>query len=259
MKVTEDFRRGGSPAEGGHAPAGALLACFQEALGHELPNYLVALQGLAHLLEQGEGERLGPEGREQLGRLEALARHTDRLVRALADIGRLCREARSGGPVALDEVAREAAAEVNLLYGGPAIVYDLPEDLPAVTVSRQSLYQVLVQLLRNAVQAVGAGRRCPSVPTSGDKLPREPAPAAGRVEIGGRPVPGGVEVWVADDGPGLPALPPERLFAPFQRGGDGLGLGLFLVRQAAACWGACLQVESEPGRGTRFTLLLPHA
>jgi signal transduction histidine kinase len=236
MKVTEDFRRAGSPSAGDRASAGMLLACFQEALGHELPNYLVALQGLARLLEEGEGQRLGPEGREQLGRLATLARHTDRLVRALADIGRLCRDARSGQPIALGEVAREAAAELNLLYGEPAIVYDVPDDLPAVTVSRQSLYQVLVQLLRNAVGAVGAG--C-------------------RIEVGGRRAPGGVEVWVADDGPGLPALPSERLFAPFQRGGEGLGLGLFLVRQVAACWGACLRVESEPGRGTRFTLLIP--
>jgi signal transduction histidine kinase len=257
MKVIEDFRRAGSPAEGDRLSARMLLACFQEALGHELPNYLVALQGLARLLEEGEAQRLGPEGREQLGRLAALARHTDRLVRALADIGRLCRDARSGQPIALGEVAREAAAEVNLLYGGPAIVYDVPDDLPAVTVSRQSLYQVLVQLLRNAVQAVEAGRPHPSSPTLGDN-PREGTNAAGcRIEVGGRRDPGGVEVWVSDNGPGLPALPPERLFAPFQRGGDGLGLGLFLVRQVAACWGACLRVESEPGRGTRFTLLIP--
>ncbi len=239
MNVTEDFRACGPPPEGGHAPAVSLLACYQEALGHELPNRLVSLQGLARLLEEGEGQQLGPEGREHLGRLADLARRTDRLVRALADIGRLCRDARSGGPTVPEEAAREAAAAVHLLYDGPAIVYDFPGDLPAVAVSRQSLYQVLVQLLRNAVQAAGS--------------------QAGRVQVGGRRGPDGVEVWVADDGPGLPSVPPEKLFAPFQRGGDGLGLGLFLVRQVVATWGGCLRVESEPGRGSRFTLLIPHA
>jgi signal transduction histidine kinase len=194
----------------------------------------------------------------QLGRLAALARHTDRLVRALANVGRLCRDARSDEPVAPEEVAREAAAEVNVLYGGPPVVYDFPLDLPAVTVSRQSLYQVLVQLLRNAVQAVGAGRPIPSFPTPGTTTQGEAHAAAGRVEVGARRAPGGVEVWVADDGRGLAGLPPERLFAPFQRGGDGLGLGLFLVRSVVAAWGGCLRVESEPGRGTRFTLLISH-
>lgn len=258
MNLTEDFRRdepGASAtgvAEAGRDPAGSLLACYQQALGHELPNRLVSLQGLARLLADGEGRHLGPEGREYLGRLADLARQTDRLVRALADIGRLCRDARAGGPTAVEEVAREAAAEVHVLYDGPPIVYDFPQDLPAAAVSRQSLYQVLVQLLRNAVRAVGAGRP----PSS---FPEKAGPAAGRVQVGARRAAGGVEVWVADDGPGLPPLPPERLFAPFQRGGDGPGLGLFLVRQVVACWGGCLRVESEPGQGTRFTLLVPHA
>jgi signal transduction histidine kinase len=240
MNYEEDFRDGD--------PAGPLLACFQEALGHQLPNHLVAIQGLARLLEEGEGTNLGPEGRDQLGRLAALARNTDRLVRALAEVGRLCRDARSGGPAAPEEVAREAAAEVNVLYGGPSIVYDFPRDLPAVAVLRQSLCQVLVQLLRNAVRAVEAGRS-PAI---------SPAPG-GRIEVGGRPAPDGVEVWVADDGKGLPSLPPERLLAPFQRGGEGPGLGLFLVRQVTAAWGGRLRVQSEPGRGTRITLLIPNA
>jgi signal transduction histidine kinase len=258
MNVTEDFRRGepGASATGaGVPPAGSLLACFQQALGHELPNQLMSMQGLARLLEDGEGQHLGPEARAQFGRLAALAQETDRLVRALADVGRLCRDARSGGPVALDEVAQEAAAEVHLLYGGPSIVYDFSGDLPAVTVSRQSLYQVLVQLLRNAVQAVGTGRLFPSFPAPGDN-PVEAGSAAGRVEVGARRAPDGVEVWVADDGRGLPAVPPEKLFAPFQRG-NGLGLGLFLVRSVVAAWGGRLRVESESGRGTRFTLLIP--
>ncbi len=238
MRHEEDFRGGDQVA--------SLLACFQEALGHQLPNHLVAIQGLARLLAEGESANLSPEGREQLGRLAALARTTDRLVRALAEVGRLCREARVAGTlVPLEEVAREAAAEVNLLYGGPAIVYDFPEDLPAVAVSRQALYQVLVQLLANAVRAV-VGK------------------PGGPVRVGARPcgtggTPGGVEVWVADDGRGLPPLPPEQLFTPFHRGSDGPGLGLFLVRQVTASWAGGLRIESEPGQGTRVTLRIPSA
>jgi signal transduction histidine kinase len=229
MRFEEDFRGGGEREAGER-----LLACYQEALGHQLPNRLVALQGLARLLEESAGDRLGPEVRSEVARLGDLARDTDRLVRALADIGRLCRDARTGGPVGVAEAAREAGAEVKVLSPGVVIEYDFPGDLPAAPVSRRSLYQVLVELLRNAAQAAGA------------------AP----IHVGGRRAAAGIEVWVADDGPGLPAVSPQRLFAPFQRAG-GRGFGLFLVRQVTASWGGSLRVHSEPGRGTRVTVHIP--
>jgi signal transduction histidine kinase len=213
----------------------SLLACYQEALGHLLPNNLVALQGLARLLQEGEAEHLEPEGRTYLARLASLARQTDDTVRALAVVGRLCRDARAGSPVDCAEVAREAVAEVSLLYAGRPVTYDFPEALPLVAASRQSLHQALVQLLRNAAGAGGQS-----------------------VRIAGRRATGGVAISVEDDGKGLPPLPPERLFAPLQAPADGRpGLGLFLVRQMVACWGGGLRVQSEVGRGACFTLLVP--
>jgi signal transduction histidine kinase len=240
MHLLLDFTRPAPPSPGGMAAAAAemLLACFQEALGHQLPNHLVALQGLARLLQADAGDRLGPDGREQLDRLAALAQQTDRLVRALAEVGRLCRDARSAHAVDVADVAREAAAEVNVLCPGHPVGYDFPQALPPVRVSRPSLRQALVQLLRNAA-------------ASGE--PSRPA----TVRVGGRVTEtGGVEVWVADDGRGLPEGPSERLFAPFGRPAGGAGLGLFLVRQLVACWGGVLRVDSEPGKGTRVGLLL---
>jgi signal transduction histidine kinase len=250
MHLVLDFSSPPQPAGGPAAPAAAaaLLACFQEALGHQLPNRLVAIQGLAQLLEADAGARLGEEDRENLGRLAALAQRTDRLVRGLADIGRLCREARSGDRVNPQEVARAAAAEVSLLYTGPAIGYDFPVALPAVPVSAASLRQVLFQLLRNAVHS---------------GVPARPA----QVRVGGRVVgeagDGAVEVWVADDGRGLPDAPAERLFEPFGRTEPAaadeapLGLGLFLVRVVVACWGGALVVDSQPGQGTRVAVRIP--
>jgi signal transduction histidine kinase len=237
MNLVEDFRQGPPPAR---AVADGLLDCFQEALGHQLPNHFVALQGLARLLQETEGPRLSAEGREYLGRLATLAGQSARLVRALAELGRLCRDAHTGGPVSPAEVAREAAAEVQASDGAAAITYDFPPDLPAARVSRPPLTQALVQLLRNAVRAAKGG--------------------VARVRLGGRAVPGGAEVWVADDGPGLPPLTPGQLFAPFRPGPrEGLGLGLFLVRQLVARWGGRLRVESRPGAGACFTLFLPAA
>jgi hypothetical protein len=68
-----------------------LLACFQKALGHEMPNQLVAVGGLLRLLELEEGDRLGPDGRDYLGRLHAAVQKLDLLAAGLADLARTAR------------------------------------------------------------------------------------------------------------------------------------------------------------------------
>src|SRR5205085_1375403 len=70
-----------------------LLAMLQKALGHELPNRLIAVRGLAALLELEDGARLGAEGREYLARLAAEADRAHALVFALAEAVRWQRPA----------------------------------------------------------------------------------------------------------------------------------------------------------------------
>lgn len=215
-----------------------LLACFQKALGHELPNQLVALRGLAQMLEMEEGERFDAAGRDYLGRLSAVSQRVYTLVRGLADAGRAFRDRPPAEEVGVEELAREAAAEINTLYPGQSIGYHFSEPTPFLTVSRLALRQVLVQLLRNAAQAGVAGRPV-------------------HIEIGGRHTAAGVEFWVADDGRGLSPERQQRLFEPFP-GSDvpasGNGLGLFLVRLLVEDWGGSVQAQSEPGKGSRFTV-----
>ncbi len=210
-----------------------LLACFQRALGHELPNQLVALQGLARLVEQDQAPRLSDEGRAILLRLADLARRSDVLVRALAEIGRLTRDPGPVEAVPLLDVAREAAAEVNLLSSGWSVEYHFTPEASVLPVSRRSLRFVLIHLMRNAVQA-GGGRAKP-------------------LEVGSRRTAEGVEWWVSDDGRGIPDAAQGRLFECFA---GGAGLGLFLVRQLVAGWGGAVRIRSEPGRGTTFTVLV---
>ena len=210
-----------------------LLACFQKALGHELPNQLVAMQGLARFVEEEQASRLDDDGRALLLRLADLAKRIDGLVRGLAEIGRLTRDPGPVETVALPDVAREAAAEVNLLFSGWTIEYHFNAEASVLPVSRRGLRVVLIHLIRNAVQA-GGGRSAP-------------------LDVGSRRTPEGVEWWVRDDGRGFSEAQQGRLFDCFA---GGAGLGLFLVRQLVAGWGGAIRVHSEPAGGTTFTVLV---
>jgi two-component system NtrC family sensor kinase len=102
-----------------------------------------------------------------------------------------------------------------------------------------SLGQVFLNLVLNAVQAVGK---------------------RGTVRLRTRAADGEVLVDVEDDGPGISAEARERLFEPFfttKPAGEGTGLGLYVSWQIVRIHGGEIAVDSEPGRGTRFTVRLP--
>ncbi|MDQ3992222.1 MAG: HAMP domain-containing histidine kinase [Actinomycetota bacterium] len=83
-------------------------------------------------------------------------------------------------------------------------------------------------------------------------------PDGGSVELALSEDNGSVAVAVADSGPGIPPDERERIFRPFfTRDGGGTGLGLAIARELALALGGRLDVDSEPGRGSRFELLLP--
>ncbi|HVS34604.1 MAG TPA: HAMP domain-containing sensor histidine kinase [Gemmataceae bacterium] len=208
-----------------------LAACFQSVIGHDLPNRLIALQGLARLLEDQYANRLDEPGRALLRRLADLSMRSDGLVRTLAEIGRMTRDPGPVEAAPLPEVAREAAAEVNLLCSGWSVEYHFTADASVLRVSRRSLLLVLIHLIRNAVEA-GGGRARP-------------------LELGSRRTAEGVEWWVQDDGRGLSESQQGRLFECSSG-----GLGLFLVRQLVAGWGGAVRVHSQPGSGTTFTILV---
>jgi len=218
---------------------GCLLACFQAFVGHELPNALVGIQGLARLLAADD---LPQEARALLERLAALAQKAHLCSRRLAEIGRLLREPSFGPPVELAEALREAVAEVNARRPAAPLELAMPASLPSLPLSRDLLHAVLVQLLANAAQAGEPGRTCP-------------------LHVAVSPEGGGVWLELSDQGRGMAEAQLAQLIEPFaaarQPGATGFGLGFFLVRCAAARWGGAVRVDSIPGSGTTVSLFLP--
>lgn len=213
-----------------------LLAMLQKALGHELPNQLLAIQGLARLLEMELGAEAGAETKDYLARVAAGARRAHELARALAEVVRAGRTAAAEQPVSFLTIARQSAAEVKQLSSPGSVEYHIGDSDLILRLPASSLRQAIVHILRYILQT-GPGAR----------------PL--RIDIGTRP---GGEFWVADNGPGLTDEQGSRLFEPFQGTADG-GLGLFLVRHVVESWGGSVHVSSTPGSGATFTVTLPAA
>jgi two-component system OmpR family sensor kinase/two-component system sensor histidine kinase BaeS len=127
---------------------------------------------------------------------------------------------------------------------GPIFCLDLAPDLPLVDVDRQRVRQVVANLVSNALRH---------------------APDSTRVVVSAVPRGGGVQVSVADDGPGIPAEDLPRVFDRFWRGNraavgsEGSGLGLAIARELVLAHGTEIWAESSPGRGTTFHFTLPLA
>jgi signal transduction histidine kinase len=101
--------------------------------------------------------------------------------------------------------------------------------------------QVIMNLVTNAAQAIG--------------------PRGGTMKIGARLRVDGVELYVSDDGPGIPPEIRARIFDPFfttKDVGEGSGLGLSIVHGIIERHGGRIEVESEVGKGTTFRMLFPH-
>jgi len=115
------------------------------------------------------------------------------------------------------------------------LIEDLSPDLPRVPVDPEKMRQVLLNLLRNALDAMGAG---------------------GSLKVATRSSGDGVLVAIEDTGPGIdPTLDVFDLFMTTKRGGTGLGLPI--ARRIVEAHGGSLTFESAPGKGTTFYIALP--
>ncbi len=211
---------------------------LQKALGHDLPNHLVAIQGMLRLLELEQGERLNADGRGYLKRLTAATARTQHLVRLLHLSALPNRASESWEEVPLAEAARGAVAEVHALY--PDRDFDCDFDLRAATAwaPGRSFRLVLAQLVAHALQNLTQGKT--------------------RLRVGSTPAGEDVLVWVAE-----PAGPDGEDMAARVEAADGPEspktdhlLSLVLVREVAAAWHAQFRADLEPGR-LLLALVLP--
>ena len=149
----------------------------------------------------------------------------------------------TGTPVDLS-LSRESSD--NVASPGVAVNVKVTPGTPLAAADRDQVHQVLLNLLINAAQAMS---------------PREGQPGKGtRIDVSVRPEGTRVALCVEDDGPGMPDDVKAHAFEPFfTTKKRGSGLGLAVVEQVARAHGGSVDLESAPGKGTRFTLYFPSA
>jgi signal transduction histidine kinase len=139
------------------------------------------------------------------------------------DMGRLCERAYS---TFADEARRRGIEYTQATDGAPVIVSD-----------GDRVLQIISNLLSNAFRWT---------------------PDGGRIDLALHSRNGTVTVDVADTGPGIGKEERERIFRPFwSTDGSGTGLGLPIARELAVALGGRIELQSEPGQGSRFRLVLP--
>jgi signal transduction histidine kinase/CheY-like chemotaxis protein len=219
-------------------------------LAHDFNNMLTAVLGNAELL----GRELPPESEHgQLVRaIESSARAAARICQRLRDYAALQRSLRE--PIDLRALVDDTIELVRVLLGAGTVVrVDVPATLPVLLGDRVQLQQVLMNLLVNAAESIGDRDGQIVVRAGVAEVP----PAVTSIPAS---LPAGNYMFleVRDDGLGMTREVQERIFDPFfstKQGGRGLGLPgvLGIVRGHRGG----IRVDSAPGQGATFRILLP--
>lgn len=228
--------------------AGKQKSQFMANITHELRTPIHGICGLSDLVETGV---YGPVTDKQVQAQQAIKRAARGLLHLIDSLLQLAR-ADAGklefqpAEVDLNDLVPMVVASARAMVGTNPVELSLvvDEKLPTITTDRGKLNQILVNLLSNAVKFT---------------------PDGGLVEVRARSVADGkVAILVRDTGVGIAASDLPRIFDEFrqadgstERSYGGAGLGLTLAKRLATLLGATIEVESEPGRGSTFTVTLP--
>jgi signal transduction histidine kinase len=214
---------------------------FLMTVSHELRTPLTAIRGHVEALREGVADDHASRA-ESLGVIAAESSRLERLVGDVLDLAKLDtrrftlrREEVDMGR--LLERAYKAFAEEARRRG-----IDYRHEIaarPVIVADGDRVLQIISNLLSNAFRWT---------------------PDGGRVDLALEQENGTVSVAVQDSGPGIPEDEIDRIFRPFwSRDGLGTGLGLAIARELAAAHGGRIVLDTEPGRGTCFKLVLPAA
>lgn len=218
-----------------------VLSVVSHDLGNPLSAVRVSARVLGRLIDAGDTEG----ARAQMEGIRAAVAQMERLIRDLLEVRRI----ESGRlklvrrPEPVSDLVEEAVRSLRPLAReqGVRLVSRLENDLPrTIRVDADRVQQVFSNLIGNALKFT---------------------PRGGTITVGARGRDAGVEFWVEDSGPGMSEDQLGHVFDRFwqarQQGSHGIGLGLSIAKGMTEAHGGEIRVESEEGRGSRFSFALP--
>jgi two-component system, OmpR family, sensor histidine kinase KdpD len=224
------------------AEANQLRAALFSSVSHDLRTPLASIKaGVTSLLDESTAH----DERQRRELLQTILEESDRLNRVVGNILDLAK-ARAGAMtpatqiIAVDEIVESVLHRMKPFPGGVRVRTVLRDDVPEIRADPVQLDQVLTNLLENAVRF---------------------SPAGGEITVFVAPWRSGVQVRVADEGPGVPREERERVFEPFYRRDDGhrtgSGLGLAIARAIVLAHGGRIWIDGMPAGGAAVVFELP--
>ena len=222
-----------------HADRLATIGQLAAGVAHELNEPLGGILGFAQLARKSPG--LPAQADADLEKIVNASLHAREIVRKLLIFARQMPAVKT--TTDLNRVVTEGLylVEARCATEGIRLERDLDPALAQLVADPGQLQQVLMNLVVNGIQAM---------------------PGGGRLTIRTRNRTGGVDLSVEDTGAGMDEETLKEIFNPFftmKEVGQGTGLGLSVVHGIVTSHGGTIQIESEPGRGSRFDVDLPLA
>lgn len=220
---------------------------FLAVMSHELRTPINAIMGYSDLLDLGVKGPLNDDQRGMLSRVRETSRHLLGLINEVLDLAKIGAGRMDLVLAELDvpQIVDRAAQQIMPLAAGKGLALEVhaPRNgASRVLADETRLTQIIVNLLSNAVKFTPQGE----------------------VTVSYGDTDGHVYIRVTDTGPGIPRDQAERIFEEFyqvegglSRTSGGTGLGLAIARRFARLMQGDITVESESGRGSTFTIVLP--
>ncbi|WP_459860382.1 two-component system sensor histidine kinase NtrB [Desulfuromonas carbonis] len=225
LEIEEQLRRADRLSALGELSAG---------MAHEIRNPLGSIRGTAEILRDGMAV---DDPRSEFAAI--LIREVDRLNRVVQDFLEFARPGETGrSPVDLNQLLQELLLLTRqpTRSGGVAVDF-APGSIPLVQADSEQLRQAFLNLILNALQAM---------------------PDGGTLQIASRSDGETVSIEFRDSGGGIPPANLSRIFNPFfTTRSEGTGLGLAITHRIVQGHGGRIEVASQPGVGTLFTLTFP--
>ena len=226
-----------------------MLGRLSSGIAHEMGTPLNVVAGRAKMISDETLDR-----QEVVASAQIIREQADRMtkiIRQLLDFARHRRSQRRPEPIRQLVAHTLEALEPEAREKGVILELASENELPPVPVDRSQLEQVVINLVINAIQAMsGSGRIRLSLAREVRRNTAQVAAPEKEVAV----------LRVEDEGPGIPDDSRELIFEPFfttKRTGRGTGLGLAIVKRIVEEHGGWIEVQSQLGKGTCFSVFLP--